>query len=250
MRAWAVSLLMVASVLAQQPKPVVQPKPSEVPKITKAERERAIELLQRHGEQSKSVLTLVADYVQRRTTTLSKRPLVSSGRFLFVKKPAAVVFRAAKPRPSVVRLTADVYEVYRPRRKRLERFHLDGPELSRGLFAAVSGNAGQLLKDFDVAQLRAHKLTGKPDSPAAFSIRLVPKTEVMKKRLPELTVTLTPPTRQSEHGIALRAVSYRDRSGDLIEVTLHELRVNPKAAPSAAIDVPKDAKVIEHRTGR
>jgi flavin-dependent dehydrogenase len=34
--------------------------------------------------------------------------------------------------------------------ERFPRFHLAGPELSRGLFAAVSGDAEQLLKDFEV----------------------------------------------------------------------------------------------------
>ena len=52
---------------------------------------------------------------------------------------AVVVFFASEPRPSVVRLAETVYEVHRPQRKQLERFHLDGPELARGLFAAVGG---------------------------------------------------------------------------------------------------------------
>jgi len=235
--------LLALPVVAQKPTPKPQqPKPQQPKPITKADRDQAIQLLRRHGEQSKNVATLASDYVQRRTTTLSKRPLLSSGAFLFVKKPAAVVFRADKPRASTVRLTGTVYEVYRPRRKRLERFHLDGPELSRGLFAAVSGDAEQLLKDFDVAELRQQSLA---DGAVVKAIRLVPKTKAMRKRLPELTVSLRPP-KKGDQGIALRAVSYRDRGGDLIEIELHKLRVNAKDAPSANLDVPEGTRVIEH----
>ena len=68
--------------------------------------ERAEALLRAHGKNSAKVAVLVADYVQRRTTALSKKPLVSSGAFLFVREPGCVLFRASKPRPSVVRLTA------------------------------------------------------------------------------------------------------------------------------------------------
>lgn len=224
--------------------PLIAQKPGAEPvqPIAKADRAEAIHLLRRHGEESKNVATLVADYVQRRTTTLSKRPLLSSGAFLFVEKPAAVVFRAEKPRASTVRLTGTVYEVYRPRRKRLERFHLDGPELSRGLFAAVSGDAEQLLKDFDVAELRQQKMA---DGAVVKAIRLVPRAKPMRARLPELTVSLRPP-QKGDQGVALRAVSYRDRGGDLIEIELHRLRVNPKTAPSAEVEVPKGTRVIEH----
>lgn len=235
--AWAVMAWASVAGLAQQ-------KP-----ISKADRETATALLRRHGEQCKSVTVLVADYVQRRTTTLSKKPLLSSGNFLFVMQPAAVVFRAKKPRDSVVRLTGELYEVFRPRRKRLERFHLAGPELSRGLFAAVSGNAEQLLKDFEVAGLTSEKVARPDGGAAALSIRLVPKAAVTRQRLRELTVTLRPASKEHA-GIMLRAVSYRDRSGDLVEIELHKLRVNPKDAPSVAFEVPKDTQIIEHKAGR
>ncbi|MFN6192861.1 MAG: hypothetical protein ACK5BN_03450, partial [Planctomycetota bacterium] len=73
---------------------------------------RAEGLLRLHAERSQRAKVLVADYVQRRTTELLKEPLVSTGRFLFRRDPAVVVFFAAEPRPSVVRLAERVYEVH------------------------------------------------------------------------------------------------------------------------------------------
>lgn len=245
--------------------------------ITSEQRDQAIKLLRRHAELSKSVRVLVADYVQRRTTTLSKKPLRSSGGFLFVHTPACVVFRAEKPRQSIVRLTKDLYEVFRPRRKRLERFTLDGPDLSQGLFAAVGGDADSLLEEFGVAGLSVGKVQAEggqiavedpveisaTGAPMTAAIRLVPKSKAMGERLQELVVTFvviasskpadTEPADtklQAKPGVTLRSVAYRDHSGDLVEIALRNVRTNPKDAPSVAFEVPKDTKVIEHRAGR
>lgn len=252
LRGW-VCLVLLPVVGSTQQKPTqqkpAQQQPAHQSPIPKADRDRAVALLRRHGERCNSVAVLVADYVQRRTTTLSKKPLLSSGSFLFVKQPAAVVFRAQKPRSSVVRLTTELYEVFRPRRKRLERFHLAGPELSRGLFAAVSGDAEQLLKDFDIAGITSKQVEGPDGGAAVVSIRLVPKLEATRKRLRELIVTLRP-AHKGDAGILLRAVSYRDHSGDSVAIELRKLRVNPKDAPTIAFDVPKDTRILEHKAGR
>tara|TARA_R110002072_G_scaffold46591_10_gene129067 strand:- start:48473 stop:49354 length:882 start_codon:yes stop_codon:yes gene_type:complete len=264
----------------QAPKPAQHAQQPQ-PKVTSEQRDEAIELLRRHAEQSKSVQVLVADYVQRRTTTLSKKPLRSSGSFLFVRKPACVVFRASKPRESIVRLTKELYEVFRPRRKRLERFTLEGPDLSRGLFAAVGGDANGLLKDFDVAGLLAGNANSQSVAVGSVprrSVRLVPKSKAMRERLQELVVTfeLAVPvvatdqapakvreTKNIERArssntasepatlqVTLCSVAYRDHSGDLVAIELRNARANPKDAPTAQFDVPKGTSVIEHRAGR
>src|SRR5204862_7212732 len=112
-------LALGARAVAQEPAPA----PAQ-PQL-----DRARELLDKHAARSRDVKVLVADYVQRRTTALTKEPLQSKGRFLFVRDPAAVLFFATEPRVSTIRLTAAMYEVHRPAKKQLERFHLDRPEL-------------------------------------------------------------------------------------------------------------------------
>lgn len=243
---------LAANAGAQKPKDAPVPPPAK-PAITSEQRARAIELLRGHAKASKSVEVLVADYVQTRTTALSKKPLRSTGRFLFRRKPACVVFRAKEPRTSIVRLTKGLYEVFRPRRKRLERFTLQGPDLSQGLFAAVGGDADRLLGDFDVAGCLVGEVAETPAAGKSVTaaVRLVPKSSAMRERLRELVVKFAViASAQDNPDVMLRSVAYRDHTGDLVEIELRKVRSNPKDAPSVAFDVPKDTRVIEHRTGR
>lgn len=206
-----------------------QPEAKDGEGIARAER-----LLRAHAKQSADVRVLVADYVQRRTTALSKKPLVSEGAFLFVRDPGCVLFRARKPRASVVQLTAKHYQVYRPRRKRLERFLLDGPELANGLFAAIGGDVDGLLRGFRIVA------GDEADGGKAVRARLQPRDAEVRRRVAELQVTL-----HAETG-ALRSVAYRDRGGDLVEIELRKPRANPKDPPPAKLEVPKGTRVVEH----
>jgi hypothetical protein len=223
----AVGVLLVSAVaaVAQQREPV------EAKQLARAER-----LLDAHAARSRGIGVLVADYVQRRTTALAKEPLESRGEFLFVRSPGVVLFRAAVPRQSVTRLQATTYEVWRPQKKQLERFHLDGPELANGLFAALGGDTAALRAGFDVVAC--------VDDPAhqdRVRVRLVPKTAAVRERLQELEIVLL------GQDAVLAAVAYRDATGDRIEIELSAVRIDPKDAPKAELEVPADAVVVEHR---
>ena len=257
---WAFAGAAVAAQAELQP--VAPPSgvaPQEsVPKLTDQQRVEATKLLARYAEQSQGVEVLVADYIQRRTTTLSKKPLLSSGGFVFVRDPACVVFRANMPRQSVVRLTSKIYEVFRPRRKRLERFSMGGLDLAQGLFAAVGGDAKQLLKDFNILAFSSTDSKTGPktepeqaesSTPSIATIRLVPKNKLMRERLRELLIQLHV-TAASESEVALRSVSYRDQSGDLVEIELAKVRKNPKDPPPAKINVPSDTRILDHKVRR
>lgn len=215
------ALTLVASALAQTG-PTVDP----------AVIARADKLLEAHAEQSRKVQVLVANYVQRRTTELSREPLISRGEFLFVREPACVVFRATTPRVSIVRLRAAIYEVYRPQRKQLERFHLEGPELAEALFAAIGGDLEVLRRNFAIQDCVEDR--------GRASIRLAPRAALVQQRLRQLIVTV-----RNTDGV-LCAVAYRDSAGDLVEIELQEPRQNPKDAPSAELEVGKDTTIVEH----
>jgi hypothetical protein len=214
--------------------PAQEPQPAPVAQV-----ERATALLAAHGERTQAVQVLVADYVQRRTTALLPEPLVSKGQFLFVRNPAAVLFFAREPRLSTVRLTTATYEVYRPQKKQLERFVLEGPELAAGLFAVVGGDAERLRRDFVVVAC-----DDLPGDGGLVQVRLVPKAAAARERLPEVVVTLHAPT------AALRAVGYRDHAGDQVAIELSAVRFDPPSPPSGRLEVPPDTVVVEHAARR
>lgn len=224
---------------APAPAPLPAPVPAPGPIQDPAALERAQALLRAHAGRSRAVRVLVADYVQRRTTTLLKEPLLSRGEFLFVREPACVVFRAAAPRPSVVRLTATTYEVFRPQQQQLERFHLDGPELAEGLFAAVGGDVDRLLRDFVVTACAPHG-----DGAARVQLHFAPRSAAARERLRELILTL-----HAADG-ALAAVAYRDPAGDLVEIGFDRLRADPPSPPSGRLEVPPGTRVVEHAVRR
>ncbi len=231
----AIAALALAAVAAAQP-----PQRPEPPRAAPADQAaRAAKLLAAHAARSKDVGVLVADFVPRRTTTLLQEPLVSKGRFLFVREPAAVVFSFTAPRVSTARLTASTYEVHRPHKRQLERFHLDGPELANGLFAAVGGDVQRLERDFVVVSC-----TDGDEGSGTAVVRLEPRDDAMRARLQQLVVTL-----DANDG-ALRAVGYRDHAGDRIHIELSGVALDPADAPSAALVVPEGTTVVEHGAAR
>ena len=262
---------VVAALAAQEPVPPPPPSPPSPPPPTvdPAVVRAGEALLRAHGERCRDVAVLVAGYTQTRTTPLAKQPLRSRGRFVFVREPACVLFRAEEPRTSIVRLRGSVYEVFRPERRRLERFHLDGPELAEGLFAVLGGDTERLLRDFAVVQCRPEpgveaggsadaggeaRAEGERDADRTANgagaphegaeprqrIVLAPRRAEVCERVRELGVVLRADG-------ALAAVAYRDAAGDLVEIALHDLEPDPEPPPSVELDVPPDTKVVEHR---
>lgn len=261
-RAFAAALALAVAIAAraQQPAPTPPPAPPAKPapapgeptkgeptkappaKLEPAPPEdlaRADALLALHAARSRGARVLVADYVQRRTTELVKTPLESRGRFLFVRDPAIVVFFAASPRPSVVRLGERVYEVHRPQKKQLERHHLDGPELARGLFAAVGGDVAPLRRDFEVVKVVATAAT-----PAAVQIQLVARDPAVRARIQGLDLTL-----RASDGLLVE-VAYRDHAGDRVAIELQNLELDPAAPPAADLQLEPGTTVLEHGVRR
>jgi hypothetical protein len=226
---FATLLLGIAG--AQEPAPSPTPAPAVDPAVARA----GETLLRAHAERSRTVKVLVADYQQTRTTRLAREPLQSRGTFLFVRDPACIVFRATAPRVSVVRLRASLYEVFRPEQKRLERFRLDGPELAQGLFAAVGGDAELLLREFAVQACGSD-----PAAADRTLLVLTPRRDAVRERLRDLRLSL------ATKGGDLAAVAYVDPAGDLVEIALRNVRVDPDAPPSCEFDLPEGTTVVEH----
>lgn len=200
-------------------------------------REEGRALLVRLGAKH-TAKTLRASYVQERTSLLVTKPLVSNGRLFFQAEPSCIVFRVEKPRLVTVRLDTKVYEVHRPTRKRLERYHLPSTRLPQALFQALSPRIREIERDFRITRVT---VDGKGEK-RVHRIELIPRDAAARQYLDRFRVSV----RTSD--AALTEVRYRDPQGDLVTLRLTDIELDPKLPKGTfTIDAPSGTKTIEHR---
>ncbi len=190
-------------------------------------------LLARMIDAQRKVEQMTANYVQYRSSPLTKKPLTSKGTLAFRRAPGCVVFRVTEPRVSVIRLDTAHYEVWHPDKARLERFVLPSDEMPRLLFDALAPTTTSLEKGFVV-----ESCTAVAGVATQREITLVP-TDVKTKRVAaKITITL------DTQGPRLCAFGYRDPRGGDVRVELSELKLAEKADDKLfALDVPAETKV-------
>lgn len=206
-----------------------------------------------------SFVHLAASYEQRRTTPLSKKPLVSSGRMLFRKEPGCLVFEARLPRPARILLDTGRYQVLRPESRQLERFLLEDSALARALFEALSGRLTALEKDF-----RIESCTRDREDNRIVEVGLEPRSEDVKRAVTRLWVCIRlpeprsgePPQKEGKDPGSddkprqgdLLWIAYRDAQGDRVEIRLTDLTLDPTLPKDAfEIDPPPGTKILEHK---
>ncbi len=190
-------------------------------------------LLARMIDAQRKVEQMTADYVQYRSSPLTKKPLTSKGTLAFRRAPGCVVFRVTEPRASVIRLDTAHYEVWHPDKARLERFVLPSDEMPRLLFDALAPTTTSLEKGFVV-----ESCTAVADAATRREITLVPTGVKTKRVAAKITITL------DTEGPRLCAFGYRDPRGGDVRVELNELKLTEKADDKLfALDVPKETKV-------
>ncbi len=195
-------------------------------------RAEARTLLTAVAAQQKDLRRARARYVQERTTTLRRQPMVTEGTLWFRKDPACIVFLAATPRPARIRLDAGSYEVYREQERQLERFLLGSSDLPNALFQAFSPDLRQLDARFTI-----ESCTPGPET----SIRLLPKLEGMRRFLTELTLTI------SRERLEVTRIAYRDGQGDLVAIRLEDLVRDPESDGDPFDPaVPEGTRVLVH----
>lgn len=224
-------LVLVGDLLAQSG----DTPPARPPATPAVDEVAALADLTALGNRHRAVNVLTASYVQRRTSAILQEPLVTRGQLAFRRRPGCVVFRTEQPRPTVVRLDEQTYQVFRPERKRLERFLLESPELPRSLFLAFTADVEVLRRDYQVTGFERHG-----EGQVLHTITLEPKLAAIKQRLHQLRITLDGKT------LRLHAVAYRDAAKDLVEIELDELTLDPKVAPAFDLVIPPDTEIMEH----
>ena len=185
----------------------------------------------------KNMVTMSADYLQRRTTLISKKPLEARGKLYYRAKPAVVTLHVSQPRASVIRLTPSAYEVYRPKRDTLERFALKKQTWTTLLTQTMSAQIKTLEEHFVIVRSALkHKSSDKR------TIVLKPREKKLAQRISELELVL------DTKRYLLHRVSFTEASGDRVSFELRKHVLNLKLAKSLfAIPLKKSTQVITHK---
>jgi outer membrane lipoprotein-sorting protein len=200
-------------------------------------------LLARMIARQQDVAQMTAEYVQLRSTPLTKKPLTAKGTLAFRREPGCVVFFVREPRESVIRLDATHYEVWHKDKARLERFVLPSDEMPRLLFDALAPTALGLEQGFVVESCVPVPSAEKDAAPSTLrEITLLPTDKKTKRVAAKITITL------DTQGPELRGFGYRDPRGGDVRVELSNLVVAAKADPALfTLEVPKETKVTVQR---
>ncbi|MEM7167137.1 MAG: outer membrane lipoprotein carrier protein LolA [Planctomycetota bacterium] len=207
--------------------------PSHAAAKEAATAKRAQEVLDRLALKQQSLQTMTADFRQEVTTPLTLRPIVSKGKLSFRREPACACFTITEPRPSIVRFDADSYQVYRPREKRAERFLLEDGDLAAALVQVLAPRTTELQKSF---RATATEVDGN------VVVELHPTAAEMQRYFTRLSLTV------DDKKTELRAIGYRNKDGDTVEITLSDVQLDPQLdATTFSAALPEGTEVLVHQ---
>ena len=194
----------------------------------------AEEVLKALAAKNESIRTMRARYVQQRTTELSAKPLESSGVLHYSRAQGCLVLHGEKPRRVILRLDRTTYQVYRPQRKRAERFVFRGGFSGSALVKLFSPEVGKLSTSYDVISFQADETLA--------TVTLRPRSKQLRKRLRTLAVTV-----RLKDMVMVR-FAYSSREKESVRIDLQRIERNPDLAPglfASKLPVGTDLQISE-----
>ncbi|HVN32776.1 MAG TPA: outer membrane lipoprotein carrier protein LolA [Thermoanaerobaculaceae bacterium] len=217
----ALSLLVCASALAQEPLP---PGLHGVDKLAA--------LVQRVSQVQASVATLDADFEQVRTSRLLVAPSVSRGRFHY-RAPDSVRWDYDAPREMTVLLTGGVAITYRPAEKRAERIEVGRAQRRVFRFLAATEPLDKLMQHFSFA-------FRDPLGPGNYILELKPEAHMIKKRLRQVRIEIERTT------FLPIKVGYTEADGDSTQYAFSNVKLNSPQSPDLyTLNIPPDVEVVQ-----
>jgi outer membrane lipoprotein carrier protein len=194
------------------------------------------EIIRAIDEQQKKIQTLSAGFSQRKETSLTKDPLVSSGVVKF-KRPDRIHFAYSKPERMEVALEGKTLWIYYPGRSQAEKYSFAG---NRKMTQYLEPITGIFQKTF--AQLsETYSLTyPETESDRLYRFRLLPKEEKIKKFLSRVDLWI-----DKASGAILR-FKMIETGGDRLFLEFKNLQINPPLMDDdLTIRIPPSVRVRE-----
>ena len=196
----------------------------------------AEELIRTVDEQQRKIQTVAADFSQKKETSFSKEPLLSSGLVKF-KRPDQIHWTYLKPEPLEVALDGKCIWIYTPGRSQAEKYSLArGKRMAQYLEPITSlfqKTFAQLAEGYAIVyQALAADRT--------YHFRLQPKEEKVKKILSRVDLWI-----DKSSGAILR-FNMRESNGDQLSLEFTNLEINPPLTDDdLQIKIPPAVKVLE-----
>lgn len=196
--------------------------------------------LEAFDRRTATVQDMSADFLQRKYTTLLKKPLVSRGKLKI--KGNYSRWDTHKPRPSTLVISPTAISVFYPKQSLLEVYELD----DKLRWAAISPapQLAALREQFKLTPMSIEKFDKRVRPTDSLCIRATPRGETMRDYLDHIDILI-------DNATALIVASIiTDADGDRTELIFSRMRTNTGMDDQeVTLNIPADTKIV-HPLGR
>ncbi len=193
------------------------------------------EIIRGIDEKQQNVQSLIANFDQKRETSLAQEPLLSSGVIKF-KRPDRIHFIYSRPEPMEIALDGKNVWVYRPGQLEAEKYSLGNRRVSQYL-GSVTGifekTFAQLGEKYALSYLGS-------EGEGVYRFRLEPREERVRKFLARVDLWI-----DKSSGAIVR-FEMAEANRDRVTLEFKDLQINPKLADSdLTIQIPPSVRIQE-----
>jgi outer membrane lipoprotein-sorting protein len=187
-----------------------------------------------------AVKSLTADFEQKKSTPMLKKPLVSSG--TVASAGGISLWVTAKPQPTSMRVTDQEIRIYYPAQQTVEIYPLAG-QLG-ALAASPLPKLATLEKFFNFERMHTADIDKAATDDACVAVKLTPIDPELAKHVKEVHVLLDRTTG------AIRQVDNLDPDGDVTSMTFTHVKLDADLPESALkLDVPAGTREVHPLAG-
>ncbi|UCF67376.1 MAG: outer membrane lipoprotein carrier protein LolA [Acidobacteriota bacterium] len=189
-------------------------------------------ILDRIDEAQRSMNSLRAELVETRHMAMLAEPQVFKGTLLF-QRPGNIRWEYREPEIRTYVLSDGQLTGWIPSRNEIETISISRSERRIRRLVAIGEDTSSLRREFQVT------LNQQADEPNSAELVLIPKSRRIRKRIAEIRLWI-----DREAGLP-RRVRYTSGEGDVIELEMVQLTVNPPISEGTfELSIPPGAKVV------
>jgi outer membrane lipoprotein-sorting protein len=196
----------------------------------------AAELIRTIDEQQRKIQTVTARFSQKKETSFSRQPLLSSGLVKF-KRPDRIHWTYLKPEPMEVALDGKTIWVYTPGRSQAEKYSLARGKRMAQYLEPMTAAFQKTFSQLDAAYTTAYEGL---EAESTYHFRLQPKEEKVRRFLSRIDLWI-----DKSSGAILR-FEMLESNGDQLSLEFENLQINPLLTDDdLKVKIPPSVRVLE-----